>query len=220
MIEDLAEAAGGEFVAIDVEGDGHNPPHPVEIAAILYRGGVAAEERRWLINPGRPMTEFVQELHGITDAMLADAPHFAEVEEEVRSAITGRVLVAHAAKEDLRMLRTAMPDADFLPAAVIDTQRLAKAMVPGLPRYRLEAVCEALGISPEDGEGRWGFHSAPGDAAMAGLSFMKLAAMIPPSPKQRRHVAGMAQIRMSPQEEQRLREEMAARTGSDGVFRP
>lgn len=221
MIDNLMEVANGNFVALDVEGDGNNPPHPVEICTISYAGGKVSDTRHWLVNPGRPMTDFVQKLHGITDAMLMDAPAFPVIEEDVRAALTDKTIVVHGAREDLTMLRTAMPDADSLPQAVIDVQRLARAVMPGLERYRLEAVCDALGIAPQVGEGRSGYHTAAADAEMAGQAFMKLAALAPSaSQKQRSHYASMALVRMSPQRETRLREEIAARTANGGRFGP
>lgn len=198
MLDDLTAAARGSFAAIDVEGDGHNPESPVEICVVHYEAGAAVASKHWLINPGRPMTEFVQGFHGVTDAMVTDAPTFAEIEDEVREAITGNTVVAHSAKDDLRILRTVLPDVDFLPSALVDTQRLAKNLLPGLDRYRLETVCAALGLEPSS-DGR-GFHSAGVDAAMAAGVFLRLVPRIPATPRQARHAARMAQVVMQPTE--------------------
>lgn len=207
MLDDLS-VVENDFVSIDIEGDGNVPPSPVEICAVSLRPGGPAEVAQWLINPGKPMSSFVQKLHGITDDMVKDAPSFREVEPEVRQALTGRAVVAHAVREDMRLLRTVMPDVDFLPAILIDTQRMARALLPGLERYRLESVCEALGLAREDGEGRAGFHTAPTDAKMAGAVFRSLVSRIPDSPKMRRHIAHMAQIRLSPSAQARRRQEV------------
>ena len=92
-----------------------------------------------------------------------------------------------------------MPDIDLLPSALIDTQRLARALMPGLPKYRLESVCEALGIAvARRGDGRTGIHTAAGDAALTAAAFHALVPLVPPAPKHRRHVAALAQIVVSP----------------------
>ena len=212
-VNDIQELAReGSFVAIDVEGDGNNPQSPVEIAAVEFAKGEVAAVRCWLVNPGLPMSEFVQGLHGITDDMLRDKPAFSEIEHEVRSLLEGRAVVAHGASEDLAMLRSVMPDVDFVPAAVLDTQRMARNLLPALDRYRLDSVREALGIdlpAPPDGR-RWGFHSAENDAFAAGVAFLKLAELVVGPAKARRHASRMAHVVMSPQQQARRLDELAA----------
>lgn len=212
-IDDLYEfASEGSFVAVDVEGDGNNPQTPVEIAAVEFDRGIVSSSRCWLVNPGRPMSAFVQVLHGITNAMLADKPPFAAIEDEFRAVIEGRVLVAHKAADDLRMLRTVMPDVDFVPGAVLDTQKMARNLVPQNGSFRLEAVKKVLSIdvpTPSDGR-RWGEHAAETDATVAGHVFLKLAALVTGNTKARRHASRMAHVIMSPEQEARRREELEA----------
>lgn len=197
MLADLSLAAE-DFVSIDIEGDGNDPPSPVEICAVEHRGGKPVSATVWLINPGKPMSAFVQGFHGITDAMVADAPRFGEIEADIRKTLQGRMVVGFAAANDLLMLRTVMPDVDGLPETVIDAQRMAKTLLPGMARYRLEAVCKALGLDAGRSGGRSGFHAAETDAVMAGQVFLTLLPRIPDTPKHRRHYAGMAQIRLAP----------------------
>jgi len=88
-----------------------------------------------------------------------------------------------------------MPDVDGLPAVVIDAQRMAKSLLPGMSRYRLESVSEALGLKPAVSGGRGGFHTAQTDAEMTAAIFLNLLQRIPGTARQRRHHAGMAQVR-------------------------
>lgn len=199
LLTDLQQVLERDYVVIDAEGDGNNPASPVELCILEFCRGVLAAKWHWIINPGTAISSFVQNLHGITDAMAADAPRFREIEPEVRSLLSGRLVIAHGVKDDLRMLRSVMPDIDLLPSALIDTQRLARALMPGLPKYRLESVCEALGIAvARRANGRTGIHTAAGDAALTAAAFHALVPLVPPAPKHRRHVAALAQIVVSP----------------------
>lgn len=213
QIDDLRLLADeGGFLSLDIEGDGGIPLKPVEICFVEFSGGLQVAVHYWLINPGRPMSDFVQGFHGITDAMVEDKPGFAEIEPEVRKLLSGQVVLAHRAEDDLAMLRAVMPDVDFVPGAVLDTQRMARNLLPGLHRYRLDNVRAALGIDvPKPGDGRrWGLHTAETDAVIAGRVFLKLAGMVPQTAKARRHFSRTSQVVMSPRTEARRREELAA----------
>lgn len=71
------------FVVIDVETTGLDTDpaaRVVEIAAILFVGGVPTDRRvATRVNPGCPIPPEATAIHGITDADVADAPTFAEV---------------------------------------------------------------------------------------------------------------------------------------------
>ena len=58
--------------------------------------------REWstLVNPGTPISSFIESLTGISNAMVADAPAFEEVAEEVLARLDGRLFVAHNARFD------------------------------------------------------------------------------------------------------------------------
>lgn len=213
-VDDLRVLAEeGNFLSLDIEGDGNAPRQsPVEICCIEFVRGSLATVNHWLVNPGRPMSAFVQEFHGITDAMIENKPSFADIEEDVRKLLEGANIVAYRAAEDLAMLRTVMPDVDFLPAAVIDAQRLARNLLPGLERYRLSNVCETLGIAvPTAQENRRsGVHTAGTDAMLAAEVFLDLARRVPATAKTARHIARMSLVTMSPRQEARRREELSA----------
>jgi DNA polymerase III epsilon subunit-like protein len=205
----LDDIIRGSFVSLDVEGDGNNPNRPVELSILTVEKGIVVDEANWLINPGVPITPFVTGLHGIGDKDVKDAPLFAEIAAEVRRRIEGANIVAHAPKSDLAMLRTGIPDVDFLPAQVIDTQRLAKFLLPDLKRYGLDNIISVLGLEHDVTGPRSGHHTARHDAVMAARIFLDLVPRIP-TPKQMVHLTRMATVTLSPHEERRLREVLAS----------
>ena len=85
------------YVVIDVETTGGRPPNDrvTEIGAVKVRGGEVISEWSSLINPQRHIPAFITELTGISNAMVADAPLFAEVAEDLADFLRGSVFVAH-----------------------------------------------------------------------------------------------------------------------------
>jgi DNA polymerase III epsilon subunit-like protein len=130
------------YAVADVEGNGQQPPDLVELAVLPVTGGVLGEPVSWLARPPRPITGFAASIHRITDADVAGAPAFAEIEPEVRRALAGRALVAHNAHVDLGVLRREL--AGWEPPEVFDTLRLARRLLPGQPSYKLGALVSAL----------------------------------------------------------------------------
>lgn len=125
------------FVAFDLETTGLSPSTDriVEIGAVKFRDGKIIDQKSWLINPGRSIPWLVQQVHGITDEMVRDAPSFAEIYDEFMEFIDGTVLMAHNARFDVSFLRAEIERAG-LPVPknkVIDTLRLFRKWFPNAP---------------------------------------------------------------------------------------
>ena len=90
------------FVVLDLETTGGNALRDriTEIAAVRVEHGV--ETARWssLINPGVCIPAFIQALTGISDAMVADAPAFADIAPKLIALLEGAVFVAHNVRFD------------------------------------------------------------------------------------------------------------------------
>ena len=63
-----------EFVAFDLETTGlsHKTDEITEIGAAIYRDGEIVDQFQTFVNPGRPLTQQIIDLTGITDDMLID----------------------------------------------------------------------------------------------------------------------------------------------------
>jgi DNA polymerase III epsilon subunit-like protein len=124
---------GRDFAVVDVEGNGQSPPEIIEIAVLPVTGDdvVVERMRSWLIRPARPITPIVsRKVHGITNSDVAERPTWAEVSEVVEAALDGRVVVAHNASVERRVIGDHLPG--WAPSMVLDTLKLAKAVWPGL----------------------------------------------------------------------------------------
>lgn len=147
----MSDWTSRDFVVVDLEGNGQRPPDLVELAVVPVIAGVIGEPVTWLVRPETPITGFARRIHGITDEMVADALVFADIENEVRTALEGVAVVAHNVPVDLGVLRRKL--AGWEPAEAVDTLRLARRLRPKRVSYRLGALVEAFdladGLSPE-----------------------------------------------------------------------
>ncbi|HNR86439.1 MAG TPA: 3'-5' exonuclease, partial [Taishania sp.] len=96
------------FSVIDVETTGGNPKSSkiTEIAIYKHDGVNVIGEFESLVNPEMPIPEFVSNLTGITDEMVANSPKFYEIAKEIIEFTKGTVFVAHNVSFDYGMIRS------------------------------------------------------------------------------------------------------------------
>ena len=101
--------------------------------------------REWsqLINPQARIPEFIERLTGISNAMVADAPAFGEVAEEVLTRLKGRLFIAHNARFDYGFLKNEFKrlGLDFR-ATVLCTVKLSRKLYPQHYRHNLDSLVE------------------------------------------------------------------------------
>ncbi len=114
-----------------------------------------------LVNPGVPISGFIERLTGISDAMVADAPSFAELAGAVLSRLEGRLFVAHNARFDYGFLRAEFKRAghDFR-ATVLCSVKLSRKLYPQHHKHSLDALIERHGLQVD------GRHRALADARL------------------------------------------------------
>jgi DNA polymerase III epsilon subunit family exonuclease len=154
------------FVAIDLETTGLDPRRSavVSVAAIPYVGGRPQPGYAALVNPGEAIPAPATAIHGLTDAMVRDAPPIGQVLPELESLCGSRVLVGHNVGFDVTVLNRACAahGRPRLPNAALDTRRLAAALHPDWLDLELETLAARLGVTVV------GRHTAEGDARAAG----------------------------------------------------
>ncbi|MBX3130975.1 MAG: 3'-5' exonuclease [Polyangiaceae bacterium] len=93
-------------VCIDTETTGRDPnaDRIVEIACVRWQSGAVVARHGWLINPGIPIPKEAFDVHGISDADVAEAKSFAGVALEVVEAMRGAVPMAYNAEFDRRFV--------------------------------------------------------------------------------------------------------------------
>ena len=147
------------FVIVDLETTGASPKKGsaiTEIGAVKVRGCERISEFTSFVNPLIPIPEYITDMTGITDLMLADAPiidaifpdflDFAGNHEE-------SVLVAHNAPFDLSFLKSAARNLDFTwpNYKILDTVTLARQLLTkeDVPNCKLSTLATYFGTSTE-----------------------------------------------------------------------
>ena len=99
------------------------------------------------LNPEMPMPTAAQEVHGLTDAFLADKPLFADKAEEFLKFIGDAQLVIHNAQFDLGFLNAELERLKLpkIGNPYVDTVSMARRKFPG-QRASLDALCERFDI--------------------------------------------------------------------------
>lgn len=129
-----ASLAFTNFTAVDLETTHRDirVAEIVEIAAVRVRNGVVTEHFSSLVRPRQRMEAGAIKTHGITEAMLADAPTFESIWPQFRAFIGSDTIVAHNGYEfDFRILHRMAAAAGFsFDVTTFDTLPLARDLFP------------------------------------------------------------------------------------------
>jgi DNA polymerase-3 subunit epsilon len=170
LLADLpAMALDTETTGLDVEND-----RVISIGAVrldgtrLYRSLTL----NLLVNPGRSIPTRTIPIHGISNAMVSDAPPFEDVADRVAEHTSGLVLIGHHIDFDIGILYSEMRRCgrDWSPAARLDIMLLYVGLFPDRRSFRLDDIAADLAV-PVIGR-----HSALGDALTTGEIFVRLLA--------------------------------------------
>ena len=150
------------FVITDTETTGSKAASNriIEIGAVKVVGGEIVDRFSQLINPERAIPGRIQQLTGISTAMVFDQPLAADVLPRYLDFLGDGILVAHNLPFDLRFLNAELARLGRPPLAnqTLCTLRLARRLLRGLPSKGLTAVADFYGIPIR------GRHRALGDA--------------------------------------------------------
>jgi DNA polymerase III subunit epsilon len=148
-----APIATAEFMVIDTEtnGLGGDDCELTEVGAVLVGGGELHDRWSSLVNTSAPLRRGIQRLTGISQAMVDGAPSLEAVLPGLGQRLQGRVMVAHNAPFDRRVLRQAFEriGLDWPDPPVLCTAALARSMLPLQPKRGLAVLADALGIEVE-----------------------------------------------------------------------
>lgn len=91
---------------VDVETTGRDASvdRIVEVGIAIARGGVLAERKNWLVNPGCPIPNEASVVHGIRDEDVREAPPFEALAHEILAALEGCIPAAYNAAFDRAFL--------------------------------------------------------------------------------------------------------------------
>ena len=162
------------WVVVDVETTGGNPytGHRItEIAAVTVRGGRVEEAVfETLVNPERSIPPMITALTNITWEMVRDKPRFREICPDLVRALEGHVFVAHNAAFDWKFVTAEVERASGqrIDGRKLCTVRLARRLLPQLPRRSLDWVARHYGVEIA------ARHRAAGDAIATAHCLVRL----------------------------------------------
>lgn len=158
------------YAILDIETTGgkFNEEGITEIAIHKFDGHTVVDQFISLVNPEKPIQEFVVKLTGINNKMLRNAPKFHEVAKRIVEITSDCVLVAHNSEFDYRILRTEFSRLGYsFLRNTLCTVTLSKKLIPEQPSYSLGKLCRNIGIPVTER------HRANGDA-LATVQLFKL----------------------------------------------
>ena len=189
LVDDVLEAVTNEkgqslsdaFVVFDIEttGFGAETDKIIEIGAVKVVNGEIADHYSTFVNPQIPIPLKIENLTGIRDDMVLDAPLIETVLPEFLEFCKDCVLVAHNASFDVGFIKAKAEQlnkehgmhlqTDF---TVVDTVSLARALLPDLKKFKLNVVAKALEISLEN------HHRAVDDAGATAQIYVRFLKML------------------------------------------
>jgi len=140
-----------KFVVIDLETTGNSPKKGdriIQIGAVIIEDGEITGKFSSLVNPGKPIPPFIEELTGINDEMVSQAPLFSEIAGEVESLLEDAFFVAHNVLFDLGFLQEELLQAGYegFYGSVIDTVELSRILFPTADGYKLSDLAAREGL--------------------------------------------------------------------------
>ena len=164
-----------EYVVFDLETTGLSFENDAitEIGAAIYKDGRMTQQFQTFVNPNRRLSQKIVDLTGITDDMLRNAPQPEEAIPQFLEFCGDRPLVAHNADFDVSFVKAAARKlgVEFNPT-YLDTLVMAQGLMPGLNKYKLNVVADALSL-PD-----FNHHRAVDDAMTVGYMLERFFSML------------------------------------------
>lgn len=137
------------YAVIDIETTGGLVKRDkiTEIGIVLHDGEKVLEQFESLVNPERSIPEYISNLTGITNDMVAGAPRFFEIAKQVVEMTEGAVFVAHNARFDYGFIREEFKRLGYTyTRKQLCTVRLSKRHLPELKSHSLDNLIRHYNI--------------------------------------------------------------------------
>ncbi|RHW41275.1 ATP-dependent helicase DinG [Neobacillus notoginsengisoli] len=141
-----------KFVVVDLETTGNSPKKGdriIQFAAVVIEDGKIAEMYTTLINPLQPIPIFIEELTGLSDDDVKEAPLFSEIAPKVSSLLKDAYFVAHNVSFDMGFLQEEfiLSGEKAFTGPVLDTVEMARFLEPSSDSYKLADLAAGEGLS-------------------------------------------------------------------------
>ena len=121
-----------------------------EIGLILLDG---EQQQRYqtLVNPQQPIPPFIENMTGISNAMVQVEPPFADIAAGLLPMLQGRLLLAHNARFDYGFLRNEFRRHGLrLQTATLCTVKLSRRLYPQHFKHNLDSIIQRHGLQLSD----------------------------------------------------------------------
>lgn len=162
------------FAIIDVEttGGGIAGNRITEICIALLKDGEVVDKYTSLVNPERDIPQHITALTGIDDNMVANAPRFFEIAEQIETFTQGAIFVAHNVSFDYNVIRGEFRLlGQHYNRKKLCTVRLSRKLIPGHLSYSLGRLCNTINIP------HLNRHRAEGDVDATVMLFQRLLSL-------------------------------------------
>jgi DNA polymerase-3 subunit epsilon len=149
------------YAVIDIETTGLNARKDriTEIAIFIHDGEKIVDQFESLVNPECRIPYHITAMTGISNKMVAEAPHFYEVAKRIVEMTDGNIFVAHNAMFDYNFIRCEFKRLLYdYSRKTLCTKKLSRKLMPGLKSYGLGSLAKFLDIKNK------ARHRAAGDA--------------------------------------------------------
>lgn len=130
---------------LDLETTGATPlkDRITEIALVRFEQGVEVARWQTLVNPETSIPPFIQQLTGISNAMVQNAPTFSEVAGTLAEYLDGAVMAAHNVRFDHGFLKSEFRRIGHnLRQRVMCTVKLSRMLYPQHRSHSLDAIMQ------------------------------------------------------------------------------
>jgi ATP-dependent DNA helicase DinG len=141
-----------KLVVVDLETTGNSPKRGekiIQISAVIIEHGKIVDQYTSFVSPGKSIPPFIEELTGINDEMVNEAPAFHEIAPKILELLDNGVFVAHNVTFDLSFLQSELEESGYntFDGPAFDTVELAKIAMPSADSFKLTELSNSLSLS-------------------------------------------------------------------------
>lgn len=143
-----------DFVVIDIETTGLKPEvnEMIEIAAIKVKNMEVIDTFQTLIRPRVLIPYYITNLTGITNPMVANAPHVSEVLPWFLQFVDKQVLVGHNVNFDINFIYESLMSDFQIPLTndFVDTLSISRKKLNQVPNHKLDTLSRYFNINSDN----------------------------------------------------------------------
>lgn len=138
------------YTVIDIETTGLSPRWDaiLELSALKVENNIIVDEFSELVKPDFSIPDFITELTGISNEMVKNSKKIDDVLPRFLKFISSDLIIGHNVNFDINFIYDNSLDILGTPFSndFVDTMRLGRRLIDGLPHYRLQNLAEYFNV--------------------------------------------------------------------------